>query len=62
MTEQTPLPYGYVTFTGRAMSDAAVNAYNAASARIETFEAAGLPVPESLRNDRHNILVTAAIA
>lgn len=34
-------------------------AYNAATARIEAFRAAGIPAPEWLLNGRHNLLASA---
>lgn len=34
-------------------------AYNAASERIESFEAQGRPAPEQLLNGRHNLIASA---
>lgn len=56
-----PIPYGYVTFDGRAMSKCAVDSYNRIQERINSFEKAGLPVPEYLLNGSHNIMASHII-
>ena len=49
-------------YTGAVASVEFAAAYNAATAKIEAFKAAGLPVPENLLNGRHNLLVSFAEA
>jgi len=47
-------------FSGAVISAAEAAAYNRASARIESFEREGRPVPEYLLNGRHNLFAAMA--
>ena len=47
---------GYVLFTGAIVSEELARAYNAATAKIDSFIEAGINVPENLLNGRHNLL------
>ena len=46
-------------WNGVIVSQALADAYNAATARIESFEKAGRPVPEYILNGRHNLIASA---
>ena len=45
-------------FNGATVTKALADAYNAATARIESFERDGKPIPEHLLNGRHNLLAS----
>ena len=50
------LKVGEKLWNGRVVTRGLADAYNAATARIEAFQKAGLPVPVQLLNGRHNLL------
>jgi len=50
------LKTGEKLWNGRTVTQSLADAYNSMTARIATFEAAGLPVPEHLLNGRHNLI------
>ena len=54
-----PAKAGERTIFGSTWTECGARAYNAMSERIAQFEEAGLPVPDSLLNGRHNIYVSA---
>ena len=58
----TDLKPGDRLFTGAIVSRQFAETYNAATAKIETFREAGIPVPENLLNGRHNMLAAFATA
>lgn len=45
-------------FSGAIVTPWLADAYNAATAKIESFERDGKPVPENLLNGRHNLLAS----
>lgn len=49
---------GDTLWNGLAVTKDLATAYNAATAKINAFEKAGLKVPENLLNGRHNLLNT----
>jgi acyl dehydratase len=55
-----PLKAGDRLYTGAVISAAEAAAYNRATARIESFEREGRPVPEQLLNGRHNLFAAMA--
>lgn len=50
------LKAGDTLWNGATVTPDLATNYNAMSRRIEAFEAAGLPVPEYLRNGRHHLI------
>lgn len=52
------LPYGYVTFDGRAMNNFTVDSYNRIQRDINTWIDAGREVPEYLLFGSHNIMAS----
>lgn len=56
------LKAGDKLFSGAIVSAAQAAAYNRASARIESFEREGRPVPEELLNGRHKLFCMMAAA
>ena len=50
------LTVGEKLWNGRVVTRQLADAYNSLTARIASFEAAGLPVPEQLLNGRHNLI------
>ena len=49
-------------FTGAIVTAGFAATYNAATAKIEAFRAAGKPAPENLLDGRHNLLNSYATA
>lgn len=49
-------------YTGAIASPEFAAAYNAATAKIESFRDAGKPAPENLLNGRHNLFDAYALA
>lgn len=49
-------------YTGAIVTACFARTYNAATAKIEAFKAAGKPTPENLLNGRHNLLRSYAEA
>ena len=60
--KRNDLKAGDRLFTGAIVCAQFAATYNAATARIESFEQARLPVPENLLNGRHNLLNSYAMA
>jgi len=54
------LNYGYTLYTGVKFTDLQVDTYNALTAQINRYHAAGLNPPETLLNGRHNMLQAVA--
>lgn len=50
------LKAGEKLWNGKIVSTQLAAAYNAATAKINAFEKAGLPVPENILNGRHNLI------
>lgn len=50
------LKAGEKLWNGAIVSPQLAAAYNAATAKIETFEKDGKPVPENLLSGRHNLI------
>lgn len=55
------VPYGYVTYTGRAMRDGAVDRYNRLQDEINGWVDAGRDVPEFLLMESFCVLQDAAL-
>ena len=47
---------GQKLWNGKTVTPDLAAAYNALTDRIESFKAAGLPVPDQLLNGRHNLI------
>ena len=60
MQKRELVPYGYRLFTGKIMSDAAVDRYNYIQGRINASIDAGIEPSDSLLNESHQCIALAA--
>lgn len=56
MAKPVTLEPGQKLWNGKLVTPDLAAAYNALTDRIESFKAAGLPVPDQLLNGRHNLI------